>query len=253
VLVAVLLLLAFGVLLTIVAAHRRPFTLDSWVLQLLERHRSGPVDAFAETVSTVLSPIGVQLLVAVTVLAVAVGRHSLRPVLLGALCIGGAQFLSSATKSLVDRPRPPMTAWVPHVTARGMAFPSGHATAAATGFTLIAALLSHRISSAAGRGSVVVVAAAMILLVGWSRVYLGVHWPTDVAGGWLLGVGWTLGSLAILDCGLGRQRANRAAPAPFNFGSRLGASRRRKFSQQITPVASAPAPPGAHQERATTR
>lgn len=65
-------------------------------------------------------------------------------------------------------------------TATGYSFPSGHTTTAASFYTSIALLLKKRICS--------IIAAIMIVLVGVSRLYLGVHWPNDVFAGLLIGV-----------------------------------------------------------------
>lgn len=68
-------------------------------------------------------------------------------------------------------------------------FPSGHSTLAPLVFGLGALVWSARWPPAT-RAAALVLAALAALLIGYSRVYVGVHWPTDVLGGWLLGLGW---------------------------------------------------------------
>jgi membrane-associated phospholipid phosphatase len=84
------------------------------------------------------------------------------------------------------RPRPPHSHW--QQDASGFAFPSGHSTNAAMAATLLIGTVQAR------RGSPVVTAACATYAaaVGASRMYLGVHWPSDVLAGWLLGATWSV-------------------------------------------------------------
>lgn len=108
----------------------------------------------------------------------------------------GAAILDELIKDLVRRPRPHL---FPHATAAGgYSFPSGHSTNALA-FYAVAALLIWNLSDRNAIGiAVSVVGAAIVLLVGLSRVVLGVHYPTDVIGGFLLGASWTALILSIL-------------------------------------------------------
>lgn len=94
---------------------------------------------------------------------------------------------SHIIKWIVGRDRPDEV--VRLVTATGSAFPSGHATQAAAMYGTLAALWMARSPGRPRRSGIVAVAAAVVvaLLVGISRVYLGVHWTSDVVVGWLLG------------------------------------------------------------------
>jgi undecaprenyl-diphosphatase len=110
-----------------------------------------------------------------------------RQALAVALSLGGAMLISNWIKLLVARPRPP----VEHLQAvTGSSFPSGHATqASAFWFSLVFA-----IAAAGAPPKLTRVAAglalAVVLVVAATRVYLGVHYPSDVLAGMLLGTGW---------------------------------------------------------------
>lgn len=97
-----------------------------------------------------------------------------------------------------------------HITVPGLSFPSGHAGAAAIVFLSVAVLLADTREQRVERVYVIAVAATVVMLVGISRVVLGVHWGTDVIGGWAMGAGWALMGL-LLSRWLGRER--RRAPA----------------------------------------
>lgn len=106
-----------------------------------------------------------------------------------ALSFAGATAISSLDKVLVGRPRPP----VHHLEAvTSGSFPSGHTTeATAFGVALLLTFLATR----PRRGLAVlaaIVTAAGVAAVALSRIYLGVHYPTDIAGGLVLGGGWTV-------------------------------------------------------------
>jgi undecaprenyl-diphosphatase len=86
---------------------------------------------------------------------------------------------------LVHRPRPPRSDWLVHT--GGYAFPSGHTTMAVLAWGLVVALAWPFLPERAHRIVAVVGAAVIALIVGATRAYLGVHWPTDVLAGWALG------------------------------------------------------------------
>jgi undecaprenyl-diphosphatase len=78
-------------------------------------------------------------------------------------------------------------------------FPSGHAMMAAVVYLTLGTLLARTESRRRVKSYVMAIAAVLTLLVGLSRIYLGVHWPSDVAAGWALGAGWSaLAWLAML-------------------------------------------------------
>ena len=102
----------------------------------------------------------------------------------------GGWLLSSLLKLGGARPRPDI---VPHlVDVHDLSFPSGHAMLAAVTYLTLGVLLSRVLPSRGTRLYVIGVAVFLTLIVGLSRVYLGVHYPTDVLGGWCAGATWAL-------------------------------------------------------------
>ncbi|MFI0773929.1 phosphatase PAP2 family protein [Streptomyces sp. NPDC021212] len=101
--------------------------------------------------------------------------------------------LQQGVKALLDRPRPH---WAnPVDSAHYAAFPSGHALTATVTFGLLLWMLKLHGAPAPWQRLATAVAAVSVLGVGVTRLYLGVHWPTDVLGGWLLGaalVAWAV-------------------------------------------------------------
>jgi undecaprenyl-diphosphatase len=102
----------------------------------------------------------------------------------------GGWTASSLLKILIARPRPDI---VPHlVDVSDLSFPSGHAMLSAVTYLTLGALLSRAQSTRSTRLFMIGAAVFLTLLVGSSRVFLGVHYPTDVLGGWCAGATWAL-------------------------------------------------------------
>lgn len=137
---------------------------------------------------TALGGTGVLTLVTIAALGylVLAGHH--RAAALAAVAVVGGILLSTFLKVGFDRPRPDL---VPHgSTIYTASFPSGHSMMAAVTWFTLAAILARVLAKPFLKAYVLLVAAFVCLLVGLSRVYLGVHWPTDVLAGWSAGAAW---------------------------------------------------------------
>lgn len=128
-----------------------------------------------------------------TLLSVTVGlylvlkRQAWSAVLLWVAVLGG-QGLSHLAKSVFSRPRPDL---VPHDTfVSDPSFPSGHSMMAAVVYLTLAVMLARQETRWSVRMFFIAVAATLAMSVGVSRIYLGVHWPSDVLAGWSLGAAW---------------------------------------------------------------
>jgi undecaprenyl-diphosphatase len=108
-------------------------------------------------------------------------------VLLVVATVGGV-FLDTSLKDLIGRGRPSI---VPHLmTVNSLSFPSGHSMMSTVVYLTLAALLSPQLPNRRARIYVVAVAFFLTCIIGISRVYLGVHYPSDVLGGWSVGLAW---------------------------------------------------------------
>lgn len=115
-------------------------------------------------------------------------------------------------KELLARPRPDLAAHAQYVVT--LSFPSGHASKSVLLYGSLAVVVAEVTRSRVLRGIAAATAALLALAIGYSRIYLGVHWPSDVVAGWLLGLVCVLGMWWIL-----RQRERRRAGATRPAGS----------------------------------
>ena len=114
-----------------------------------------------------------------------------RPAIFTLVASGGGLIVSSLLKYTVDRPRPDL---VPHGNLiYTTSFPSGHSMMSAVVYLTLAALVARLIERRRLKGYALGVAMILTLLIGVSRIYLGVHWPSDVLAGWVAGAAWALG------------------------------------------------------------
>lgn len=129
------------------------------------------------------------LLVVVTIVLVA-GRHSWSVVALPIVSAAGAAILVTTIKLLIARPRPTLGAVV--ATADGFAFPSGHSAQAVATYGVLAWLVAHLAARRTVRVGAWLSGVVLIGLIGFSRLYLGVHWLSDVIGGYIIGAAWAV-------------------------------------------------------------
>ncbi len=110
-------------------------------------------------------------------------------VLLLWIAVLGGNLLSSTLKMTFDRPRPELFEWITPYAGLS-SFPSGHSTTAMVFYTTLAYLISRLESTRRLRIATYLIAGTIIILIGISRVYLGVHYPSDVIAGFLIGLVW---------------------------------------------------------------
>jgi membrane-associated phospholipid phosphatase len=179
---------AFGVLaMNAVGGSGGPLWCDQGLLTWSLAHRPEVMQALARGLTaTGTGVIPYLLVVFAGVVAGRTTRQRLWAAALGLACLTGGQVLRYGVMEALHRARPPRADWAAH--ASGWSFPSGHTTTAA----LTAGLLVLALTLRAPRGGTALRVAVCCwgALVGLTRVYLAVHWFSDVVGGWLFAAGW---------------------------------------------------------------
>ena len=144
----------------------------------------------AMTDITALGDTSVLTLITVAMVGYLLVARRAETALLLVFAVAGGATLSTSIKALVGRARPDVINHL--VEIANASFPSGHAMNSAITYLTLGALLARTEKSRAIRVYLIAVAVVLTLLIGCSRVYLGVHWPSDVAAGWCLGGAWAI-------------------------------------------------------------
>jgi undecaprenyl-diphosphatase len=178
--------IACGELLELAERPDGSTAFDSSITSWVVAHRTGGLTTLAHALSTVGSQTVLIPVAGVVAATLLLRRRLVLAGLLIAAWAGGLG-LYSLIKLFVQRQRPPMDIWLTDV-GRTTSFPSGHATQSLATFLGLALVVAALLAKPAwpGRLLALVLAAG----VGWSRVYLGVHWTTDVMAGWLIAAIW---------------------------------------------------------------
>lgn len=166
-------------------------TLDHAVLAWMVNHRHPWLTSLAIAVTNVGSPVGVAV-IAVAAAAVSWWRvGSARPaiLILATLAVAGAA--STFTKLIVGAHRPAQT--IQLVAETDPSFPSGHVTGTLALLGALAVVIGHH-GGRAVSAAVIALAAAVTMVIALTRLYLGVHWVTDIVGGLLIGTAAGVGA-----------------------------------------------------------
>ncbi|WP_029008596.1 phosphatase PAP2 family protein [Azospirillum halopraeferens] len=139
---------------------------------------------------TALGSMGVLTMLTLAVTGYLAMRRLWRAAALLPVSVGGGMLVSTLLKMVFERARPDL---VPHgAYVYTASFPSGHSMMAAVTYLTLGALLARVEPDPRIKAYILTLAVAVTVLVGVSRVYLGVHWPTDVLAGWTVGAAWAL-------------------------------------------------------------
>jgi membrane-associated phospholipid phosphatase len=201
----------FVTLALLFSRHPTATSLDYRLITDVAADRAGWLTPLARTVTTLGTEIVLYPLLAAAGCLYWWKSGRALPGIAVLVWLWAGQLVRLSLSQQIARARPPLALRL--VGASGLSFPSGHTTSATIGFGLLGALLLRLTRARHWRRAVIVSATLIVAAaVGCSRVYLGVHWPSDVLGGWLLGLAWlALGGLVLALIRLPR-RTRGAAP-----------------------------------------
>ncbi len=178
--------------------EKEVFAFDAPILNLLHAQATPSIDRFFVLTSRLGYLWGVVPVDAIILVLLVVRRRFRDGLFLGISVIGSA-ILNIVAKNYFSRMRPDL--WVSIRPETTYSFPSGHAMGSATlGMAVIILCWPTR-----WRWPLLAVCVLAVLLVGVSRVYLGVHYPSDILAGWTAAIAWTVGMYLLVD---------QKAPAP---------------------------------------
>lgn len=181
--------------------------LDEGIMAFLGEHRIEWIQASLLEITALGTGLVIMMIVGVAALLLWHTRHRYSAVLL-LVSSGGGLLLNGILKMGFDRPRPQIFEWATH--ASSSSFPSGHAMGSAIVYATVAYLAARLQRRWWSRLLTLTSAAALILLIALSRLYLGVHYPSDVIAGMVIGLAWAAFCMAMLEAiqQLGRRRAD---------------------------------------------
>ena len=167
---------------------------DEWVLLSLREpgDPSNPIGpAWLEHALVDITALGGYIVLGMLVIGVAIyliaaGKRGTALLVVGA--VGSGTVLSETLKLGFARPRPDLVSHLADV--QSASFPSGHAMISAIAYLTLGVLLTRTHKQRRTKFLIMTYAITLTLMIGASRVYLGVHWPTDVLAGWALGAAW---------------------------------------------------------------
>ena len=174
--------------------YTQPF--DERVLRWMEQNQFVWLERLMIEVTMLGTWIVVLTVVGVSGLFLWLSRHKFSAILLVIATAGGI-VLNSILKLGFDRPRPQIFEWGTHVASSS--FPSGHAMSSVVVYGTVAYLAARLHKTQRARWITLTVFAVVIIAIGFSRMYLGVHYPSDVVAGALIGLAWAGFCMATLE------------------------------------------------------
>jgi membrane-associated phospholipid phosphatase len=188
--------------------YRYDQTINAWV----GHERRDAVTTLLRGATILGGSTGMGILVAIVAAILLIRKERASAIFVLVTAVGGA-ILNTGLKMIFARARPDMATAI--AVARFYSFPSGHAMISFITCGALAYIALRQPWSWALKSAALAVALTIVVLVGVSRVYLGVHWTSDIAGGWSAGIVWLAAAVVAFEMLLRlRQRKRGAAPSP---------------------------------------
>lgn len=162
------------------------FPIDTTVLEAIRQLHSPPMDSLMVGITRLGDPFFTVPTVFVVLAILWLQKHRAEASIFLLNCFGGAVF-STGLKLLFGKVRPDL--WTSTIVETTFSYPSGHALGSVVLYGFLAYLLGKRLPQ--HKRFIYAASVLICLAIGFSRLYLGVHWPTDLAGGYLIGTLWT--------------------------------------------------------------
>ncbi len=189
-----LLLAAFVHIAAETAFHNEAALVDYAVIWLVRQFASPAIDKVMIVITTFGSGVIYAVLAPLAAgRALWLGRR--REAVSLAVCLGGAALLNFLLKHLFERARPDM---FKVISAAGYSFPSGHAMVSLCFYGMVAYLVGRHIPRLGPQLLLYGLTASLVIVIGLSRIYLGVHYPSDVLGGYVAGATWLVWCVSLL-------------------------------------------------------
>jgi undecaprenyl-diphosphatase len=180
-LISLLCAIGFG-LIALLVSDKKIAQFDSTIIAAVQGFESPGLTSIMKFFTFIGSGTQVAIIALLVLFFLFKVLHHRRELILFIWVVLGSTILNEILKAIFHRARPTIHRIVE---ANGFSFPSGHSMAAFSLYGIIAFLLWRHISTSLGRGLLIIFSIFMIIMIGVSRIYLGVHYPSDVLGGFL--------------------------------------------------------------------
>lgn len=183
-------------MIAVLVVNNTTHHLDVYIAHKVQSAESPFLTSLAKGLSFVgSSQLAIEISVITMVLLFIVLRHRMELVLFLWVVVLGSQILNTYLKLQFSRVRPDINQMIDQ---GGYSFPSGHSMTAFSLYVVLAYLLWSLVNRKAGRVFIMTGTILIVLGIGWSRIYLGVHFPSDVIGGYTASGAWLMLSVTFL-------------------------------------------------------